>query len=68
MEERMEQLSFDGGQAVEETKKQVYNRPAYKGISEALERLLEEKDRTINQLKRENEMLKSSLRAFIGGN
>lgn len=53
------------GEEKEENKKREYNRPAYKGISEALERLLEEKDRVIQALEKENNALKQALKAFI---
>lgn len=43
------------------------NRPAYKGISESMKGMLDEKDREIERLRKENATLKKALKQFIEG-
>lgn len=53
------------GEEEEENKKRAYNRPRYKGISESLMGMLDEKERVIQALEKENNALKQALKAFI---
>lgn len=45
--------------------KRAYHRPRYKGISESMKDLLDEKERVIQSLEKENNALKQALKAFI---
>ena len=56
---------FDEDEQPQEELKRAYNRPRYKGISESLMRMLDEKDRVIQSLEKENNALKQALKAFI---
>jgi len=56
---------FDEDEQPQEELKRAYNRPRYKGISESLMCMLDEKDRVIQSLEKENNALKQALKAFI---
>jgi len=56
---------FDEDEQPQEELKRAYHRPRYKGISESLMCMLDEKDRVIQSLEKENNALKQALKAFI---
>ena len=58
---------FDEDEQPQEELKRAYNRPRYKGISESLMCMLDEKDREIERLRKENATLKKALKQFIEG-